>query len=254
MMTQEEININHEICLELLDKFLDICENNKIKYTLSYGSVLGAVRHKGFIPWDINIDMLLSVDEFYRLDRIMKSEKLNDMEWICPTENGRIHSLLVRRDSGNFRSYPNIDIAVFANASDIKVLRKLQFKIAYLNIKMFKIKNTRVDRTFPFNILKRIASFFPNSFYYHILHKLEMFKINSQTKYQFDTTPAHWKEGQLMETKWLWSDTPNYGIFEGRRVRLPADYDSFLKTAYGPNYMTPIVWESKGVHFHAKKK
>ena len=119
---------------------------------------------------------------------------------------------------------------------------------------MFKLKNTRVERAFPLNILKGIASVFPNSFYYRILHCLENIKKNTNTTYQFDTTPAYWKERQLMETNWLWGDKFNFGSFEGRRVKLPANHDSFLRTIYGPIYMTPVIWESKGEHFHAKQK
>ena len=252
-MNQEEIQINHEICLELMDKFIEICEKHDINYTLSYGSVLGAVRHKGFIPWDINVDMLLSVDEFYKLDKVMKSEDLGNMKWICPVEKGRIHSLLVRDDTSKYKSSPNVDVAVYANISNNKIVRTIQFKLAYLNIKMFKLKNTKINRTFPYNILKGIASVIPNSFYYFVLHSLENYKKQSSTVYQLDTTPAYWKERQIMETKWIWSDTPNYGVFEGRKVRLPADPDSFLKKIYGPNYMTPQVWEDKGDYKHTKK-
>ena len=54
-----ELKSNHEICLELLDKFLEIAEKHKIEYYMAFGSCLGAVRHQGFIPWDINIDILL---------------------------------------------------------------------------------------------------------------------------------------------------------------------------------------------------
>lgn len=252
-MESEEIKKNHEICLELLDKFLEICEKYKIDYTLSSGSVLGAVRHKGFIPWDINIDILLSVKEYYRLDAIMKAEDLGNMAWVCPKQNGRMHSLLVRYDSKKYKSYPNVDVEVYANVSDNRLIRAIQFKIAYLNVKMFKIKNTKVKRMFPFNILKGIASIFPNALYYVVMRKLENYKKNTLTTYQIDVTPAYFQERQVMKSNWIWGDTFMYGEFEGRTVKLPIDYNSFLIKAYGSNYMTPIVWESKGEYFHVKK-
>ncbi len=49
-------NIELEI-LEVIDKF---CKQYEIQYSLTYGSLLGAVRHKGFIPWDDDLDITLA--------------------------------------------------------------------------------------------------------------------------------------------------------------------------------------------------
>ena len=54
LMSKEEIK-EHQ--LEILDFIDDICKKNNIPYFLSYGSMLGAVRHKGMIPWDDDIDL-----------------------------------------------------------------------------------------------------------------------------------------------------------------------------------------------------
>ncbi len=71
--------------LILLKEFHSFCTLNKIEYSLAWGSLLGAVRHKGFIPWDDDLDVMMDRKNYNRfVQRICKSSKL-----ICHfNENG----------------------------------------------------------------------------------------------------------------------------------------------------------------------
>jgi len=50
--------------LEILKEFHSFCVANDIKYSLAYGTLIGAIRHKGFIPWDDDVDVMMGRDDF----------------------------------------------------------------------------------------------------------------------------------------------------------------------------------------------
>ena len=52
--------------LEVLSRFDEICTKNGFKYWLTYGTLIGAIRHNGFIPWDDDIDVMMPRDDFNR--------------------------------------------------------------------------------------------------------------------------------------------------------------------------------------------
>ena len=68
MSIQKELTLPeiHEATLEILDKFIEICETNNIDYFVVYGSLIGVVRHQGFIPWDDDFDVGMLRGEFDR--------------------------------------------------------------------------------------------------------------------------------------------------------------------------------------------
>ena len=64
-----------QILFDALVYFDQFCRENDIKYSLGEGSLLGAVRHKGFIPWDDDIDILMTRSEFERFLSVYKDGK-----------------------------------------------------------------------------------------------------------------------------------------------------------------------------------
>ena len=72
ILTLEEIK---QIELDILNYLHELCEEHEIKYFIDFGTLLGAVRHKGFIPWDDDTDISLARDEFEKLYEILKNEK-----------------------------------------------------------------------------------------------------------------------------------------------------------------------------------
>lgn len=61
--------------LDILIYFKQVCDKNDIKYSLAYGTLLGAVRHSGFIPWDDDVDVCMPRADYERLIQILRDDK-----------------------------------------------------------------------------------------------------------------------------------------------------------------------------------
>ena len=69
MLEQEELAWLQERLKELLFDFDDFCKEQSISYQMTFGTLLGAVRHQGFIPWDDDVDVLMTEEEFRKLQK-----------------------------------------------------------------------------------------------------------------------------------------------------------------------------------------
>lgn len=70
-ITNEEIQ---KIELDILAFIKKICDENNLRYYLAYGSLIGAIRHKGFIPWDDDVDIMMPRKDYLKLIDLIKKE------------------------------------------------------------------------------------------------------------------------------------------------------------------------------------
>ena len=73
--TCEEIQ---ERCLVSLLYFDKVCRENGLRYSLAFGTLIGAIRHHGFIPWDDDIDVLMPRPDFDKLTEVLKAQPSDD--------------------------------------------------------------------------------------------------------------------------------------------------------------------------------
>ena len=71
-----------EIQMSILDEIDRICKENNLKYSLAYGTLLGAVRHKGYIPWDDDIDICMLREDYEKLISILKDPATQKKGWL----------------------------------------------------------------------------------------------------------------------------------------------------------------------------
>jgi len=69
-MTHSELLRQQKIQLKILSDFDSFCKKQNIKYYIIYGTLLGAIRHKGFIPWDYDIDTVMTRSEYQKFMQV----------------------------------------------------------------------------------------------------------------------------------------------------------------------------------------
>ena len=74
-MKQLTIEDAKQIELEILDYIDTLCKKHNINYIINYGTLIGAVRHEGFIPWDDDIDLSMPREDYQRFINIFQKEK-----------------------------------------------------------------------------------------------------------------------------------------------------------------------------------
>ena len=69
MISDDDLRRLHGLLFELLLRFERFCSEHEIEFQLTYGTLLGAVRHQGFIPWDDDVDIAMTAENFRKLER-----------------------------------------------------------------------------------------------------------------------------------------------------------------------------------------
>lgn len=123
-MTIDELK---EVQLQILDFVAEFCEKNQIQYWIDSGTLLGAIRHKGYIPWDDDIDVGMlrkDYDKFFKLF----NDPGNRYQFVCYEKqpdfylpHGKVcdvSTVLYEPNEKGHRLSVNIDIFVYDNAPE----------------------------------------------------------------------------------------------------------------------------------------
>lgn len=237
-----------------------LCRKNNIRYMLFYGCLLGAVRHKGFIPWDDDIDIVVSRDDYYKLKEVIQESSQN-LTFICPESSsdtifpfGKICNSETELYENNFRHVKGygayIDVFPFDYLpNDEKKRNRLRKKyqiIEKINVHAARTGYVRVNSKKE-NLLKWCAFTFSKAFNPSKLTKW----LNSKCKeLSFEKTKyvgIPWgflNECFLVE---LFEEISEVE-FEGHMVLAPANTESVLRQLYGDYMKLPP--EEKRVSNH----
>lgn len=237
--------------LRALDKF---CRENEIEYSLAYGTLIGAVRHKGFIPWDDDIDVTMTRDNFEKFLQLFSHEKY---DLIMPMRSKRWEFFARIVDPNTVVKFDKFPISPFGvwitifpvderpnSEHDWHQMKKKVDNYATLA----RLKCSTLTRNWPVNIIKLITSviFKPIPLKWvnnKILWTLSRYKSKDNKKKivwvafnRYETYPARLFDDYI--------DMP----FEDINARAMIGYDEYLRTAYGDYMQLPPKEQQEPSH------
>lgn len=252
-----------------LDILLDVakfCDENGLRYYLAYGTLIGAVRHKGFIPWDDDIDIQMPREDYeVFLEKYNKTSSC--YKAIDPYEECAKHSYVKVIDTRTIKiekykeykenMYLGIDIDIFPVDGQPETYRRYSryFRKKQIILAIFEFFVVR--KYYNNFLLEKTANFVGNiltKLHYkkRVLDKLK--KINSPYKYDECTyVGATDSLYNYKKDRTLKKNYESYVLvdFEGYKFKAPAGYHEILTNIYGDYMQLPP--EEQRVTHHGNK-
>lgn len=251
--TKEEslINFSHEKDMVLLDYLHDVCTKENIPYSLFGGTMLGAVRHKGFIPWDDDIDVVLLREDYEHFWKVLPKYPHPDIHaviggnhWLSRLtykkppifENEKIYNIIV--DVFVLDKLPSTEKGLK------KLTRKTKWHQAMCRKKnILKEKCSFGDKIY-YLTAGFIGAFMTETFKHRRFNKLgKKYAAADAERFCCTNDKYHLIPEIILEKQWIESTIDCQ--FEDRVYKIYSGYDEVLKASYGDYMQLPPESERK---------
>lgn len=264
----EYMQVLHRYLMEILltvDKF---CRENSITYYLGEGTLLGAIRHGGFVPWDDDVDILLPREDYDRFLKLAEKSFPEGFVLDCFATNKKHYGiakiemtkklpLIKRRQHGILlHSGPAIDLFPIDYVPDVndKRLSKRGTKIRLIR-RVLWIKSGLHKKTVYKSKKRRLMIYYPLKFYSHFrtmagMHKqlrALMTETNDQPhNYSTVFESLYYTRRETFKTEYFGS--PRMVSFCGHELPVPKKAEKILTRIYGDYMLMPPVSSRKSKH------
>ena len=240
--------------LGIMEYIHEICQKIGVKYFLAYGSLIGAVRHKGFIPWDDDMDICMLREDYEKLqdylianpdERYEVMSYKNNLNYVYPFMKVQDnHTYLLEEDvriDSNMGIYVDIfPVDGYEDDSVFKDKMTRLIKKRQLSCYTFKgITNTKSLLNSLIRYISVIIFYFTNTNKYirgidelAQSRKVDDYELVDYLIYKDMNKPV-WKREWLKQTI--------TGVFEGKEFMIPKNYHEILTSDYGDYTQLPPV-------------
>ena len=234
--------------LDLLNELLRVCKKHNIKVTVFGGTLLGAVRHKGFIPWDDDLDVALTRNDFDKLCKIAQDEfkypyffqtALSDRKYFfayARLRNSETTCVISGRGTSDYNNGIYIDVYVLEGYTDSLIKWRIQRWLQLVAVKFMTLYFQDKRRN---NSLKEIIFRLPRPF-------IKLFKYETLMSFYNRVIGLYTRSSSRIglrdemseqaERYWIYKDEINdltELAYEGLIVPAPRNYDAILSRIYG---------------------
>lgn len=250
-----------EIEFDILKMFDAFSKENNIRYYISHGTLLGAIRYKGFIPWDDDVDLLIPREDYDRMLKIFKNDDRYQMFAFERNSNycfpfAKLCDMTTRKVEPNNDNgiELGVDIDLFpldAWDDDLEKAKKEARTISKYRRCLVLSKRSKPDSL---NAVKRFIKGFMIAYYkifgskYYVKRIINASSKTPQPDSKYLGCKAWCVYGEKGIIPAEAFGEPSYIDFEGEKFPAPADYDTYLTCLYGDYLPEPPVEKQKTHH------
>ena len=257
-----KLNLIRKLELEILREVDKICKKYNIKYFLVGGSLLGAVRHNGFIPWDDDLDIGMLRRDYEKFRKVCLNELPAQYSYQSYKNEENSHyifdkirvkdTIFSTKFSSKFEIENGVflDVLVYDKTSNIEVIQKIHIALIRIWKRAINVKWVDYPRK---NLHYRLTKFLlpvmrkiPFSWFHFIFEKILKVFNNTNSYYLIDGVGMNLKKGAFPKK---WFDVMEEIQFEDMKVPIPQNYHEYLVHWYGSSYMEiPVISQRLSGH------
>ena len=266
-MEKSRLEKLQQVELEILSEVVRVCTENNLQYYLTGGTLLGAIRHKGFIPWDDDIDIAMPRKDYEKFIKCCKSQLDNKYYlhhittdknyWLLfakiRKKNTYVDEFVTRNIKSDYKGI-SIDIFPLDNAEKQKgilqtcqamIVKKLRTIILCRSGFDFGFSNRK---TFALRLISYGTSIFSTRSLVLFCDNLMKYNKNENSKYYINIASLyHHVKQTILKSSYY---PPVKVEFQKEMFNAPNDYKLFLRRIYGKKYMElPPESKRRAPHF-----